>query len=361
MEIINKIKSFLGLIPDFAKTIIDISKWQCTADDSKLFDFDVYETSDGIFIITKASQGTVIDLRYNYYQTEIISRKIPAGAYHFGDTYYSAKESARFFANQCIHLEKNKIPGVKSGKKITKFWLDVERVGFERYSKTYNRTWIREFLAEWDSITDLKIGIYTSKNAWETYIAPMPEIHERDLWVANYGVLLPKIPKDWSDYKCTWLFWQFCANCTTCGSCGIDYGAASISIDSNKFNGIIDQFNDWLLEEEEHMPTEEYLELLAYITANSIDIESNTKRIINLEEGVQPPEKFYIDMKCLANPNLRIRETPENGTIIGSIPYLALLKGSDSVIPDSLNRGMWREIKYNDLMGWVADWYLEEV
>jgi len=357
-NIFNKVLSYLFSV-DYARTIIDISFWQCSQDDSKLFDFDVYEESDGIFVIVKASQGTSVDRRFLYYVTELIKRLLGFGAYHFADTRCSARKSARLFAEQVNELEKNQIPGIKSGKEITKYWLDVERAGCCTTSKYYNRTWIRSFLDEFKKSTDAKIGIYTSYYGWTDHVATMKEIHELDLWQADYDSV-PTPPKDWSDYGKTWLIWQQCASCTACGSCGKDYGAASVSIDTNVFNGTIDEFYDWLLDEgEDELSSKEYEELKAMILNNEEDIASNTNRIEVLEGETNPPV-FDTRMVCNADPSLRIRSEPETGTTIGGIPYGAIVYVSDQKVPDSQGRGDWVYLKYNEYIGWSAGWYLSD-
>ena len=159
MNIINKAVSFIkNLIRPYAKTIIDISKWQSAWDGSKLFDFDVYEESDGIFIIVKASQGIYTDIRYEYYISEILERELAFGTYHFADSRYNARESARYYAEQINKLPEDKY---NTSKKITRHWLDVENYGFDDRYKEKNRQWIRDFFDEIEKHTDVKIGIYT--------------------------------------------------------------------------------------------------------------------------------------------------------------------------------------------------------
>ena len=168
-----------------ATTIIDISKWQCTADDSRLFTFDVYESSDGIMIIVKASQGVYQDYRYAYYMAEIIPRDIFFGSYHFADMRYGAKSSARVWASQINALPEDQYA---SAMEITRHYLDVENYGFSGFTKDQGRAWVREFLAEMEALCPgIKIGIYTSYYGWTDNISYMPEVADRDLWVAHYG------------------------------------------------------------------------------------------------------------------------------------------------------------------------------
>lgn len=350
---INFIRRILNIA--YAEPIIDISKWQSTADNSRLFNFDKYEESDAIFIIIKATQGTFFDNRFEYYKSQLIKRGLPFGAYHFGHTAYSATKSAQLFAEIVIELEKSKPPGIKSGKAITKYWLDVENYGFKKSGKLYNRAWIREFLKEFKKLTDVRIGIYTSESSWEENIEYMEEIHELDLWVANYYTSYPKIPKDWSNFNKKWLIWQFCVSCTGCNSCGAEYGAASVSIDSNRFNGTMAQFNNWLIDKgDEELSSLEYQELKAMILGNDKDIASNRNRI----EVLEGQSIFTKEMRCIANPSLRIRTTPETGEIIGNISLNDIVLVSSSTVADSQGRGNWIYIKYNQIIGWCAGWYL---
>jgi len=353
-KLVNFIYSLFSI--NYARVILDISKWQCTYDDSKLFDFNVYEESDGIMIIVKASQGKYADKRYSYYINEIIPREIMFCTYHFGDTNYNARESARFWAEQINSLPEDKY---KSSKEITRHWLDVENAGFRNTSKIYNRQWIRDFLSEMKKLTDVKIGIYTSYFGWNDNIAFMLEIHELDLWQADYDSE-PTPPENWSDYGKTWMIWQKCANCTSCGGCGIDYGAASISIDINWFNGTIDDFNNWITGDE-GMSSQEYEELLSLIDINETNIGKNTERIIDLEGGTVEPPEFYKEMRCIANPSLRLRDAPETGSTLVGIPYDAIVLVSDERVSDSRGRGYWVYTKYLQYVGWTAEWYLEEI
>ena len=240
-----------GLYARYAETIIDISLWQSTSDDSRLMDFDTYEQSDGIMCIIKASQGDFSDRRYSYYLSELVGRGLPRGSYHFADARYPAKAAAQLWAAQ-IASEPPIPDWMKPPSEVTYHWFDVENYGFQGVTKDAGRAYVREFLDEMDRLLpDVRIGIYTSYYGWKDNISPMDEIHERDLWVANYGVSEPAVPDDWARYKKTWLLWQTCDSCSQCGGCGAPYGAASVSIDTNVFNGSMDNFMSWISKDAE--------------------------------------------------------------------------------------------------------------
>ena len=59
--------------------------------------------------------------------------------------------------------------------------------------------------------------------------------HRYPLWIANYGVAQPLVPRPWAANE--WLFWQF----TATGD-GPFYGVESLEIDLNYFNGDAEAF-----------------------------------------------------------------------------------------------------------------------
>jgi hypothetical protein len=210
-----------------------------------------------------------------------------------------------------------------------------------------------------ERLTDVKIGIYTSYYGWKDNVAWMPEIAERDLWIAHYGnVSTPSIPTEWFYAGKTWLIWQTCDSCTACGGCGKKYGAASISIDINEFNGVMELFEKWRdkINGEDGMSSQEYLELKAEIAILRDEFEKHE------HDGTEPPVEEYTEEYVItASPNLRMRETPETGSVIVGVPYgeIVLVKPG-SGIPDSANRGSWVEAKWGIYEGWLADWYLKK-
>lgn len=82
-----------------------------------------------------------------------------------------------------------------------------------------------------------EIAIYTGFYYWRENApnstlqnANLEYFHQFPLWIANYGVAEPSIPKPWG--KNEWMFWQF-----TDGGDGNLYGVESNGIDLNYFNG----------------------------------------------------------------------------------------------------------------------------
>lgn len=361
MNILSTVKNFLGITSSaelYARTCIDISKWQCSADSSKLFNFDTYEKSDGIGIIIKASQGNYYDNRYAYYLANVISRGIFFGTYHFADMRYTAKASAKVWAAQI-----NAIPEDQFGKPdtITRHFLDVENYGFKDKSKAEGKAWVKAFLAEMGILCpNTLIGIYTSYYGWTDNIEYMPEIASRDLWVAHYGdIPKPSIPKEWFYAGKKWRWWQVCDSCTKCGGCGVKYGAASASIDINWFNGAMVEFEAWrdtgVNPEGEEMSSAEYTELKEEIRLLREQLNSHS-------HGDTPPTNEYTDPYTVtANPSLVLRETPNGGTAIVSIPMNQVVFVKPGVsIADTQGRGSWLPATWNGYYGWLASWYLKK-
>lgn len=66
--------------------------------------------------------------------------------------------------------------------------------------------------------------MYTRANIWNEKVAQFEKWNELPLWVANYEVSQPALPRDWTD----WMVWQYKNN-----GDGAKYGAESRHIDLN--------------------------------------------------------------------------------------------------------------------------------
>jgi GH25 family lysozyme M1 (1,4-beta-N-acetylmuramidase) len=71
--------------------------------------------------------------------------------------------------------------------------------------------------------------VYTAVGFWDALAANTSEFARQKLWVANYGVRCPYLPRDWS----TWTFWQYSDRGNVDGISG--------NVDLNVFNGTIEQ------------------------------------------------------------------------------------------------------------------------
>ncbi len=116
--------------------------------------------------------------------------------------------------------------------------------------------------------------IYTAQYFWNDNILTAPDWSQYDLWIANYGVTSPNLPRDWK----TWRFWQ-----TT--DRGTVPGVPSRYCDLNVFNGTEAE----LLAYAQAQPAQPQQGLRAKVTALTLNIRSgpgvNFPDIGDLKQG----------------------------------------------------------------------------
>lgn len=179
------------------------------------------------YVIIRAGQNlwTDRDFKVNWREAKLAG--LPRGSYWFFDSRADPKNQAELWAAQ-FNGDFGELP----------LFADFE----ESYGGPFKgwRNW-KVFL---ESIKQLipgkEIGIYTAYYYWNTNTvsagasaADLAYFKQYPLWVANYGVSTPLMPKPWTD----WTFWQF----TERGD-GKLYGVESGNIDLNYFNGDLDAF-----------------------------------------------------------------------------------------------------------------------
>lgn len=64
--------------------------------------------------------------------------------------------------------------------------------------------WIWQWLIEVERLTGVVPAVYTRATWWNIWVSGNVKWSKYPLWVANYGVSKPTLPKDWK----TWQFWQ---------------------------------------------------------------------------------------------------------------------------------------------------------
>ena len=178
------------------------------------------------FVIVKVGQKDYIDSDFEVNWNTSKLAGIPRGSYWFYDSRYDPKKQAEIYI-EALGNDLGELP----------LFADFE----ESYNGTYKgwRNW-KIFLDRLAELAPSKeIGIYTAYYYWKDNAvdvgADLNYFGQYLLWVANYGVSSPLLPKPWTD----WLFWQY----TDSGS-GSYYGTESSAIDLNYFNGTLQEFND---------------------------------------------------------------------------------------------------------------------
>ena len=118
--------------------------------------------------------------------------------------------------------------------------------------------------------------IYTARWFWDHNVPDRPDWAEYDLWVANYGVDTPSLPRGWEE----WVFWQYS-----------DHGQVpgiDAATDLNWFNGSYEDLLDYA--GGEPVPDEMPLAgLKARVTVDTLDLRSgpgmNYGDVGDLHEG----------------------------------------------------------------------------
>ncbi len=176
------------------------------------------------FVIIRAGQNLWVDSDFKTNWKEAKKAGLPRGSYWFYDSRADPKRQAELWVEQ-LEGDLGELP----------LFADFE----ESYNGPYKgwRKWY-DFLERLKQLVGQKeIFIYTAYYYWRdnapnasTEPTSLEYFHQYPLWIANYGVSKPSVPKPWGENE--WTFWQF----TETGD-GKLYGVESKGIDLNYFNG----------------------------------------------------------------------------------------------------------------------------
>ena len=265
------------------------------------------------FVIIRAGQNLWVDSDFKQNWRDAKNAGLPRGSYWFYDSRADPVQQAELWAS-LIKDDMGELP----------LFADLE----EAYKGEFTGWphW-KTFLEHLRSLVGQKeIGIYTAYYYWvtnapnaATNASNLEYFHQYPLWIANYGVNEPLVPKPWGTNE--WTFWQF----TAMGD-GILYGAESLEIDLNYFNGDAQAF------------------------ANRFNVP--------VPEDPAPPEP--VGKKYVVNAGaLYVREGPgKNYKIKG------YLQRNDTVEAYDVNiDGTWLLVKRESdgLMGWCSITYLVRI
>ncbi len=164
---------------------IDISKYSGT------INWQEIRKSNPDFVFIRATEGMDLkDVSFDKFWLNSKKNNILRGAYHFYVTEDDPIKQAKFFLS-VVKFEKGDLRAV----------VDIEQIGHDTKAGLIER--FKKFLA----IIEKKIGakpiIYTSYNFWNKHMSA--EFGNYPLWIADYGVKKPKIPKGWKN----WNLWQY--------------------------------------------------------------------------------------------------------------------------------------------------------
>ncbi len=256
------------------------------------------------FVIIRAGQNLWPDPDFKYNWTEAKKANLPRGSYWFYDSRADPKRQAELWI-ETLDGDLGELP----------LFADFE----EAYNGPYKgwRRWY-DFLERLkELVNDNEVAIYTAFYYWRdnapsatTDPQNLEYFHQYPLWIANYGVTTPSIPKPWGANE--WLFWQF----TEVGD-GKLYGVESKGIDLNYFNG---------------------------------DVEALRDRFGLSEPPPTTGEKYLVQ--------LSIREGPDGGEdVVGTLKQGEVLEVLDTTADEE-----WLQVKREDgTTGWIFHTHLIEV
>ena len=181
------------------------------------------------FIIGKATEGTNwLDPSYKPYQLESKNKNLPFGGYMYWRVVYDAVKQAKWFVD---NLGDTEFPPI----------VDVERINNVKYGTNIplrsHQTSVNHLsvvLSEIERLTDRKPMIYTNAYSWSVLTGNNAIINQYEAWVANYGRLVPYLPKPLDE----WTLWQYTSIYKVAGY--------SKGVDANWFNGNEAELAAWL-------------------------------------------------------------------------------------------------------------------
>ena len=199
----------------------DVSFYQDDPLTPEGIDFNKLRSNAG-YVIIRAGQNLWADRDFKSNWREAKLAGLPRGPYWFYDSRVDPGQQAELWIS-LLNGDFGELP----------LFCDFE----DSYGGSFGgwKNWYSFIERIKDLAPEKEISIYTAYYYWleNTVSVGIPAssleyFKQYPLWIANYGVSKPLVPKPWSD----WTFWQYTAN----GDGGI-YGVESKNIDLNYFNG----------------------------------------------------------------------------------------------------------------------------
>lgn len=169
---------------------IDVSHFQGDIDWKKIKDANIQ------FAYDKATQGNHYkDPEYDKNKTGARSAGLIHGSYHFFTSNQPGLDQAKHFCTVIDHRESDMPPvlDLEQGSIVN----GVTILAFQKE--------VMEWLNEVERQLGVKPIIYTNHPFGDQYL-DNPDFSAYELWIAEYGVSSPKIPKQWKEKG--WLIWQ---------------------------------------------------------------------------------------------------------------------------------------------------------
>ena len=256
-----------------------------TPDPARVLGIDVHQYSGVVnweksfagginFTLIKSSHGT---LKSRFFDENWKGAKdiLPRGAWHwlYPSTIFSANRQAQL----CFEFFKNDLGEIP-------LQVDYEWT-YHKYKKANPRPEdLYGFMETWKRLTGRECIIYTSQGFWNEFGSQKSYYSDKELWVANYKVDKPNLPKPWTK----WLFWQWTEN----GN-GELYGVNKYeewAVDLNYYNGTLAEFNARFLGEVTSPPQVDKIGALLKSDALRLNDSDLSAHVIQLNK--ERPELF---------------------------------------------------------------------
>ena len=172
---------------------IDVSNWQKTIDWKQVKDAG-YQ-----FAILKATEGvTFVDKTFNTFRQGARDAGLKVGYYHYFHPENPVDQQVKLFCDTVGKAEPDALRLVIDAEDASK-WAP--------YTVDQRVKMVEDFLQGVQNRlgTTPKVSIYCSPNFAKDTLGNSPALGKYSLWIANYGVTEPTLPKPWG----RWDFWQY--------------------------------------------------------------------------------------------------------------------------------------------------------
>ncbi len=207
----------------------DVSFYQDDPETPQGIDFIKMRTYAG-YVVVRAGQNLWGDRDFKVNWRESKLAGMPRGSYWFYDSRIDPKKQAEKWVSM-FEGDYGELP-------LFGDFEDAYNGPYKGWKHWYNfLERVKELIPQ-----GKEIGVYTGYYYWKENTvaagisnASLNYFKQYPLWIANYGVATPLVPKPWD----TWTFWQFTDN-----GDGSIYGVESLNIDLNYFNGKPEAFRE---------------------------------------------------------------------------------------------------------------------
>jgi len=198
----------------------DVSKWQDANSTPQKINFVKMKAAGADFVFMKASQANWADEDIAYNWSAAKAAGLLRGAYHFLDWVVDPVKQADFFCSLIEH-DPGELPPVCDYE-----WWNMDNI------PSNVLTILKRFLERVEVRLGVVPMIYTAPGFWQPYGSTDPYWKHYYLWIASWGNMNPSVPAPWTEYT----FHQYSSK-----GDGLKYGAESLNIDMDQFNGTRDE------------------------------------------------------------------------------------------------------------------------